>query len=76
MKNDAHQSDISTKVFGNYTENYLHQLGQGLLSIVVEDGVACLFLSSDENRYLKDHIVGFLSAISDVEVACVLVEHE
>lgn len=44
MRLGADQPSISTEVFGNYSLDYLHDLGRGLLSIVVEDGIACLFL--------------------------------
>ncbi len=41
------QSAIAQRVFGNYSLEYLHQLGKGLLSIEVVDHVAILCLPSD-----------------------------
>lgn len=44
------------------------------MSIVVEDGVACLYLGDTVDPYLKNHIVSYLSSIAGVEIACVLVD--
>ncbi len=74
MRHGADQPRISTEVFGNYSLSYLHDLGRGLLSIVVEGGIACLFLGEATNAALKNHIIGFLSGLQDVDIACVLVE--
>ena len=44
------------------------------MSIVVEDDIACLFLGKATNAALKNHIIGFLSGLQHVDIACVLVE--
>jgi phosphoesterase RecJ-like protein len=41
------QSAIAQRVFGSYSLNYLHQLGNGLLAIEVVDNVAILCLQPD-----------------------------
>jgi bifunctional oligoribonuclease and PAP phosphatase NrnA len=74
MRLGADQPRISTEVFGNYSLEYLHDLGSWLLSIVVEDGIATLFLKDATNAALKNHIIGFLSGLQNVDIACVLVD--
>jgi len=41
------QSAIAQRVFGSYSLDYLHQLGRGLLTILVVDTVAILCLPPD-----------------------------
>jgi len=52
------------EAFGNYTIDYLHDLGDGLLSVIEKDGVACLFFRETDNSLsLKSHIAGYLSGL-------------
>ena len=75
MSYGAAQSRIANQVFANNTLSYLHELGNGLLSIVQKGSIACLFFSETENNsHLKSHIIGYLSGLANVDIACVLMQ--
>jgi|GEM_PF-3329521 len=64
MSQGADRSRITMEAFGNYTIDYLHDLGDGLLSVIEKDGVACLFFRETDNSLsLKSHIAGYLSGL-------------
>jgi bifunctional oligoribonuclease and PAP phosphatase NrnA len=71
----ADQARITSDTFGNYSLEYLHDLGHGLLSIVQKGNIACLFYpESDNNTHLKSHIIGYLSGLANIDIACVLMQ--
>lgn len=71
----ADQSRIANEAFGSHTIEYLHDLGRGLLSIVQSGNIACLFFPETENNnHLKSNIIGYLSGLKDVDIACVLMQ--
>jgi bifunctional oligoribonuclease and PAP phosphatase NrnA len=70
------QSAIAQRVFGSYSLDYLHQIGRGLLAIEVVDNVAILCLQPDIQWWLKSHIIGYLSGLENVDIACVLYPEE
>lgn len=71
----ARQDAIVNTVFGNHSIEYLHNLGEGLLSIVQKGNIACLFFPETENNsHLKSHIIGYLSGLANVDIACVLMQ--
>lgn len=75
MSKWADQLRITQEAFGNYSLEYLHDLGKCLLSIVRVWNIACLFFEETEsNSHLKSHIIGYLSGLRDVDVACVLMQ--
>jgi len=73
LEQGAQQSIIAQKVFGNYTLDYVHNLGNGLLSIQVFGRVALLCLPEDSEAGLKNHIVCYLSGLAQVDIACVII---
>lgn len=75
MDHGANQSRIAQTAFGDYTLAYLQDLGKGLMSIVQSGTVACLFFhETDENAHLRTHIIGYLSGLANVDIACVLTQ--
>jgi phosphoesterase RecJ-like protein len=70
------QTMIAQRVFGSYSLEYLHQLWRWLLMIDIVDSVAILCLSSDIEWWLKSHIIGYLSGLENVDIACVLYQEE
>lgn len=75
MSRGADQGRITNETFGNNTLEYLHDLGRGLLSIVQKGNIACLFFPETmNNSHLKTHIIGYLSGLRDVDIACVLMQ--
>jgi bifunctional oligoribonuclease and PAP phosphatase NrnA len=75
MSSGADQSRITNETFGNHSISYLHDLGKWLLSIVQVWNIACLFFpETDNNSHLKSHIIGYLSGLANVDIACVLMQ--
>lgn len=75
LSQGANQKLIANEAFWNHTIQYLHDLGKGLLSIVKKWNIACLFFPETENNgHLKSNIIGYLSGLKDVDVACVLMQ--
>jgi bifunctional oligoribonuclease and PAP phosphatase NrnA len=71
----ADQGRITNETFGNNTIEYLHDLGHGLLSIIQKWNIACLFFpETANNSHLKSHVIGYLSGLRDVDIACVLMQ--
>lgn len=75
LSKGADQGRITAEAFGNHSLQYLHDLGTGLLSIVQVGRIACLFFpETANNSHLKSHIIGYLSGLANVDIACVLMQ--
>ncbi len=73
IENGADQPSIAQKVFGNYTLDYVHNLGHWLLAIKLFGCIAVLCLPEDSEAGLKNHIVSYLSGLANVDIACVII---